>query len=157
HEEERRAIAEAARDKVQAYGYEALWGTALARVAEELPRLRERHAQPGGETIGSFAANGGALTTDATRIDTGLMRRIWQALHVGGFEDTQLLAALEGALTLHPFSAELRSALGIVGTLARQQGGPVTPAIAHVAARYFQRAFQDDPYQLMVTLNLAEA
>src|SRR5262249_51179957 len=92
HEEERRAIAEAARDKVQAYGYEALWGTALARVAEELPRLRERHAQPGGETIGSFAANGGALTTDATRIDTGLMRRIWQALHVGGFEDTQLLA-----------------------------------------------------------------
>jgi glycosyltransferase involved in cell wall biosynthesis/Tfp pilus assembly protein PilF len=156
HEDERRGIAEAGCRRAQAYDYESLWKAALERVEEAWPQIQHR-LLTAAEDHASSASTPALLGDARDDTDRSLMRRLWQALSAGALEDTALPAALEGALALAPFSVPVRNALGLVGTLARQQGGPLTPAIAHVAARYFHRALQDDPDQVMVALNLIEA
>jgi glycosyltransferase involved in cell wall biosynthesis/predicted Zn-dependent protease len=150
-EDERRSIADAGRQRAQAYGYESLWQQALDRIE---PWLRQRSRIFSESSPAQPAEQEDA---EARHDPDSLWRRTWGVLQSGVYEDSRLLADLEHALNREPFSAAWRNLLGVIATIARRQSGPLTPAIAHVAGRYFHRAVQDDPNDLVSALNLTEA
>src|SRR5262249_59808642 len=69
HEDERRAIADAARAKLPAYSFARLWEAALATVEERWPEVAERAAQRGRDraSLPLYARLWQALGGDATR------------------------------------------------------------------------------------------
>jgi glycosyltransferase involved in cell wall biosynthesis len=132
HEEERAAIAGAARQRVEEYRFEALWGRAL-RVVEgewhELARRAGERARPDE--------------------DDELLGRVWQALSTADGGDPGLAGDLVRALEARPRSAALHNALGVTRALAG-----VRPA---ALVESFRLAVQADPMHLVAALNLAEA
>ncbi|HKI33740.1 MAG TPA: glycosyltransferase [Gemmataceae bacterium] len=136
HEDERRALAEAARARARDGSFAEFWERLTQEMAEELGRAARRPAAPGGADE--------------------LLTRCWQALGGSRFEDTALVADLEKAAEARPESADLHNALGVA--LGRQaQGRSSAPFAAAVAAEHFRRALACQPDHLLAGLNLAEA
>jgi glycosyltransferase involved in cell wall biosynthesis/Tfp pilus assembly protein PilF len=132
HEDERRAIAAAARRRVQDYGSEALWARTLARIATEWDDLCARAATrpvPGG---------------------TELLRcRVGEALSAPAGADPALVGDLTAALQAGPATAELLNDLGLA--LAHAGAG------AAAAGRQFRAALDADGCHPVAALNLIEA
>jgi predicted O-linked N-acetylglucosamine transferase (SPINDLY family)/glycosyltransferase involved in cell wall biosynthesis len=140
HEGERRAVARAARERVQGHAFEALWGReGLAAVGAEWPALVGR--------AGRRPAWGG---------DEALLARTWQALGACDGGDPALAADLAAAAAARPGSAALHNALGLAEALAGPGGRAGAPA-AERAARHFHRALAADPRHAVAALNLVEA
>jgi GT2 family glycosyltransferase len=139
HEDERRAIAEAARARVARYSFEDLWDQHVSLIEQEWPgvteRVRER-PEPGGVPA--------------------LLARTWQAL--GSTEDdSALVAALGAALENEPACAALHNALGLAVTRAGQGQANIRATLAEKVAGHFERALACDPGHALAGLNLAEA
>ena len=132
HEAERRAIASAARERVQSYGAEALWTRDLRRIEEEWDDLRARAArrQPPGE-------------------EDLLLGRVWEALSAVGGADPALAEDLQATVAGGKLSAALANARGLAAALAGQ--GPAA------AARHFRMALEGDSKHAVASLNLVEA
>ncbi len=139
HEDERRAIAEAARARVEEFRFEALWGRALDLVQEwESLRGRAGRRTPVGPP-------------DA------LLNRVWQASAVESEADPALVADLEAAIAARPRDAELHNALGAAKALAGRRGRRVAGEVMAQAAACFARALELEPENEVVALNLIEA
>jgi glycosyltransferase involved in cell wall biosynthesis len=139
HEDQRRALAEAARARVGRCGFEDFWAEVLASVERDLPSLDKASSQP-------------AVCPDGA----DLLTRCWQALQSSQFEDTTLVADLEKAVQTEPRSAVLNNALGVM--LGRQaQGRATATAAAEVASECFRRALASQPGYVLAGLNLAES
>ena len=135
HEDERAALAAAARIRVQRCGFDALWAEMLSQIEEQWPALVERVAQR-------------PVPSD----HEALLGRVWQALGGGGDADPALAGDLEAALACAP-SATLHHALGLATALTAAD----QRSAAAVAAPHFERALQADPGHLVAGLSLAEA
>jgi glycosyltransferase involved in cell wall biosynthesis/predicted Zn-dependent protease len=140
HEDERRALADAARARAQGCSFEALWEKGLAAIDAEWPALDERVRQ-----------RPSPAEADA------LLARTWEALSCQAGPDPALAQDLADALAAQPQSAALHNALGLVQTRAAQGAGPTTAPLAERAAAHFQRALVSDPHHVLAALNLAEA
>ena len=140
HEDERRALAEAARARVGDFRFEALWGRAQALVEAEGEALRERARRR--TPVGPSEA---------------LLSRVWQASAVEGAADPALVADVEAALAERPRAAALHNALGVARALAGRQGRRVAGAAVGQAAGCFARSLELDPHNAVVALNLVEA
>lgn len=139
HEEERHALAEAARRRVGNYRFEDFWEGIIASIQTE------------------EACRGDATPprTKATGADE-LLTRCWQALQSSQWDDGDLVADLEKAARAEPRSAALHNALGVM--LGRQsQGRSTAKAAAEVAVECFRRALFHQPDSVLTGLNLAEA
>jgi tetratricopeptide (TPR) repeat protein len=132
HEDERRALAEAAQRRVREYGVAALWGRALDAVAAEWHDLAAR-----------------ARIHPAPDEEDALLDRTWQAISCAEGRDDGLARALERALAGRPGAAGLHNALGVVRAVA---GAPPAAVVEH-----FRRAVAADPGHLVAVLNLVEA
>jgi GT2 family glycosyltransferase/predicted Zn-dependent protease len=140
HEDQRRAIAEAARRRVRDYTFEALWQVAVTTIEESWPEVQERYRQRP-EGMGQPA----------------LPARTWQALCSSRGRDPLLSRDLQAALVEAPHDAGLHNALGLAVALDTQGNGPATAAGAARAAEYFARALAQQPGHVVAGLNLAEA
>jgi len=139
HEDERRLIAEAARQKVQDYSFEKLWEQHLKIIEEEWPVLLER-----------------AQERCRRGKPPSLQARLWQTLSTGESAEAILPADLAAAMVAEPKSASLHNALGLA-TAAAEQGRVPSATLSQTAAGYFERAVACDPMHIMAGLNLAEA
>ncbi len=135
HEDERRALAEAARARVQHFSFASLWQQILREIGPEsgraVPRARERAA---------------------SRPQPGLGERMQQFLASSEPGDPRLERDLAAALVEAPHAAALHNALGLI---AGRTSGNRPPAEA--ALGYFRRAVAVDPRHGLAGLNLAEA
>jgi glycosyltransferase involved in cell wall biosynthesis/tetratricopeptide (TPR) repeat protein len=139
HEDERRAIALAAGERVGQYTFENLWAEQVQRIEREWPSLQERARQR--QTTNH---------TNYTNTAAVLPARVWQALsNSTPARDTRLVRDLVEALVTEPRSAELHNALGLAIALDGQRGPQ--------AAGQFRRAVECNPGHLVAGLNLAEA
>jgi GT2 family glycosyltransferase len=138
HEDERAALAAAARRCLHDFTFEALWQQALETIDGEWPELVERSQK--------------RVPLDP---DQELLARAWQAWS-SQVADTALPAALAAALVSQPSSAELHNALGLAVTHAGQAHGPLNAALVRQAAGCFGRAVETDPSHLVAALNLVE-
>jgi tetratricopeptide (TPR) repeat protein len=140
HEDERRAIAEAARSRVREHAFEDAWQAAVARLEQELPELVERVRQ-----------------RPVLTADEDLHARTWQALSSSDDADPALVADLTAAVARVPGNGPLHHALGLALARAAQGRGPVGTTSAAVAVGHFRRALACDPSDVVAGLNLAEA
>jgi hypothetical protein len=160
HENERRAIAEAARARVRQGGFETLWEGMLGLVEREWDGLADR------------ARRRCPLTPDPSPPKRGrggghrecLLDRCWQALGSDAADPTlahDLTAALgEAPGTADPAAgrtAALHNALGLAGVLAFRGRGRMPTAAALAAAEHFRRAVEVQPAHVLAGLNLAGA
>jgi GT2 family glycosyltransferase/Tfp pilus assembly protein PilF len=140
HEDQRRALAEAAQRRRPDHTFEALWERLLGLVEEEWPALQERARQrPAWDPV------------QTTRM------RCWQALSAAAGEDPGLVDALAAALAAHPQDPDLHNALGLAVALAGRGRAPSTAAVARGAAAHFHRAVAAGPRHAVAALNLVEA
>jgi GT2 family glycosyltransferase/Flp pilus assembly protein TadD len=138
HEDQRRALAAAGRQRAQDYGYEALWARTLEQIEACWDELETRAAQ--------------RIRTPAWG---DWQARTWQVL--GGGHDPELAADLARALQAEPANAAWHNALGLVIVQTQRGGGPVTAPLAAQAATHFRRALEGAPGHGVAGLNLAEA
>lgn len=139
HEDERRAIAATARERVREFQFEPLWETALASVEREWDGLVA-----------------GARKRPRQRRRDELLTRTWQAVAAPPRGDSHLLRDLEAALKADPQAAELHNALGVaVGRLPVD--GRTAQATAETAMGCFRRAVEARPADVLARSNLAEA
>jgi glycosyltransferase involved in cell wall biosynthesis/predicted Zn-dependent protease len=132
HEDERRAIAAAARERVRGYGFEAQWWRTLSRVEAEWDDLCRRAA--GRDSLGG---------------DALLRCRVGEALSAPAGADPTLAGDLEAAQMAAPATATLLNDLGLV----QAHGGRGATA----AGRLFRAALNADGRHALVALNLVEA
>jgi len=140
HEDQRRAIAEAARRRVEGYTFESLWDAHLGLIDREWPALCQRAAR----------------RTAPARVQD-LLGRTWQMLSSNRRNDTALVADLSAALAAQPASGLLHNALGLAVTVLAAREEWLSPAAAQRAAEHFDRAWSRDPGHVVAGLNLAEA
>lgn len=139
HEDERRALAEAARARAGNYRFEDFWERILASLPPE--ELR-RDGVPTSQNC-------------ASKVEE-LLTRCWEALQSSQWEDIGLVADLEKAAQAEPTLAALHNAVGVM--LGRQaQARSSAKAAAEVAAECFRRALACQPEFAVAGLNLAEA
>lgn len=134
HEDERYAIAAAARAKIATFTFEKHWDDALEIVAGHWPDLVERAQQ----------------RPSPTAADT-LTTRVWQALACTTGDDPTLVADLRAAVEADPNDSALHQALGLV--LAQRGQG----SLAEAVLPHFRKASEIEPTDVMAGLNLAEA
>ncbi len=139
-EDERRAIADAARARLAEFSFAALWGKALRRIEAGWADLGERAAR----------------RPVPDEVD-GLLGRAWQAACANDEGDPLLPLDLSSALVRHPSAAALHLALGVASTRAAQGDGPAPALAAHRAAGHFHQALRADAAQPVAALDLAEA
>src|SRR5207245_1250457 len=127
HEDERAALAEAARQKARSCSFEELWQQQIGEVEAEWPALRDRGGRPG--------------LADAWQ---ELSIRCWQALASGRYEDVSLIGDLERALAAAPQAASLAN---LIGCMLWRQGRGRSPGtvLGAVAAEHFRRALAHQP------------
>jgi glycosyltransferase involved in cell wall biosynthesis len=138
HEDERAALAAAAREKALLGSYEDLWQHQVDAIASDWLALRDRAFRP-----------------DFADPWLGLLARCWQAITSMRFEDLSLVRDLEhyGQSAAEPAAAA--NAMGVV--LSRQgRGRTPAPSSGKVAAAYFERALAAAPEFAVAALNLAE-
>jgi GT2 family glycosyltransferase/predicted Zn-dependent protease len=139
HEDERRALAEAARARVAEFTFEALWQQAVEQLERDWEAVQQRSRQ-------RPTLSGRAL----------LRARTWQALG-SQVADPSLPEELTQALAAEPDAADLHHDLGLAVSLAGRGSGPTTAVQAEQAAGHFRRSLAADPSQVVAGLNLAEA
>jgi glycosyltransferase involved in cell wall biosynthesis len=139
HEDERRAIAEAARRRVERCSFESLWDDHLGLIDREWPALLQR-----------------AAARPAPDPADDLLGRTWQALSANERTDTALVPDLTTAVAARP-TAALHNALGLAVTVMAPRPEWRTAAAAERATAHFGRAWSCDPGHLVAGLNLAEA
>jgi GT2 family glycosyltransferase/predicted Zn-dependent protease len=154
HEEERRAVAERARERVRAYSFEQLWEEQVGRIEAAWPNLAtagDRRSgfpaafQPDGDTARQAGIGNGS---QAGKPDLrSLSARVWQMLGTAEVTDASLAAGVARELVTHPGRAELQHALGMVAAREGKASG---------VEGYFRRALGCDPGHLMAGLNLVE-
>jgi GT2 family glycosyltransferase/tetratricopeptide (TPR) repeat protein len=166
HEDERAAIAEAARRRVAQFSFEEQWQRFLesgaiprqrdrgkGRQGDKDPRQgrRETRRQGNEETAKSEAQTATrALPRLPTSLSPALLTgRVWQALGASERGDPSLASDLADALAREPRSATWHNALGV--TLAAQGEHPES------VAGYFERAVECDPAHFVARRNWAEA
>jgi GT2 family glycosyltransferase/tetratricopeptide (TPR) repeat protein len=133
-EEERRSVADAARQRVRDYSFAALWGRAVDAVERQWDDLSRR-------VVGRpSSADRRSVLSCATR---------------DGFADPGLADELARAVAARPDDAVLHTALGLAA--ARPGGGPVTAEGAARGLRHFRDAARCDTRHPVVGLNLVEA
>lgn len=138
HEDERRQIAQAARDRAGNYGFADLWQQAVTEIIEaewDALRARSKHRPVLGEV-------------------EGLLVRSWQQLGSSWGSDSALAVDIGTALAAQPQSAALHNALGLLAS--RPQPGPITTDGARQALPYFQRALSHEPAHVVAALNRVE-
>jgi tetratricopeptide (TPR) repeat protein len=138
HEEERCALAEAARVRVSAYGSEASWDLVLEAIVAEWPALQDR-----------------ASRRTAVAGDSYLPARAWQA--VSGGQDPTLERDIGHALSVQPRSAELHNALGLAVALRLRPHNEANAPAADEVAAHFRDALAMGPWSPVIALNVAEA
>ncbi len=131
HEGERAALAQAARERVREYRFDALWGRALRVIGAEWHDLKDQ-----------------ALDRPRPDPEEDLLGRTWQALSAVQRDDPRLLADLGRALADRPRSAGLHNAVGVLRALAKAQPAGLVED--------FRRAVAADPMHLIAALNLAD-
>jgi GT2 family glycosyltransferase/Tfp pilus assembly protein PilF len=136
HEEERRALVEAARTCVPQFSFEHLWQGHLKLIEREWPTLLER-----------------ATHRQAKNEKEDLTARVQQALGSLGVAEPSLLQELALAASTQQAGASVHNALGMLTALSQRQSA----ALAEEAAGYFTRALACDPAHIMAGLNRAEA
>jgi len=163
HEEERRAIAEAGRVRVQEYTFEKLWEKHLELIEREWPGIVERARARSQESETTKYTNDTKKRGDDVcvfRVFRGLQNelsaRLWQALSATEYTDDALVADIADALVEEPTSAELHNALGLAIALGEKGRMPQT-ALAQKVAPHFARAVECDAGHVVAGLNLAEA
>jgi GT2 family glycosyltransferase/tetratricopeptide (TPR) repeat protein len=156
HEDERRALAQAAALQANAGTFENFWQEEVERIERDWPPLRD--------------AAGRARLCDPGR---ELRVRAWQALTSGRVEDTTLVAELERACQRSAISGQqpangnqhsavsgrdAAEAANLAGCMLWRQGRGRMPAAAlgHVAGEMFRRALAAEPGFVVAGLNLAE-
>jgi tetratricopeptide (TPR) repeat protein len=138
HEDERQAIAAAARARAPQYTFERLWQEQLGLIDREWDALAER-----------------ARARPVPRGSEALLARAWQALGSSDGGDAALEFDLATAVIQEPGAAAWHHALGLA---AYRPGSPGEPAaLAARAAGHFRRALERDPGDPLTGLNLAEA
>jgi glycosyltransferase involved in cell wall biosynthesis/predicted Zn-dependent protease len=140
HEDERRAIADAARALAGRYSFERLWDDHLELIEQEWPGMVERAARRPSEEP-----------------PAALLGRTWQMLSSNDRNDPALVADLQAALAARPRSVALHNALGLAVTLRAPRREWAAPPAARQAAEHFRRAWECDPTHAVAGLNLAEA
>ncbi len=138
NEEERQALAEAARERARGWSFEELWQEQIEALTRGWSELRDRAGRPS--------------LTDRFQ---GLAGRCWQALSSGKSEDAALASDLQTALKENPDSAPLAN---LMGCLLWRQGQGRNPAgvQGNVVASLFRRALDKEPGFALAGLNLAE-
>jgi tetratricopeptide (TPR) repeat protein len=140
HEDERRALVEAARARLPEFSAEEVWGQVMAAIEGEWPQLVERSRHRASlHGLDDLLARAQELLTSA---EPG---------------DTRLAADLAAALVERPGEASLHNALGLAVAHTAQAGGSRLRAQARAVAGYFSRAVVADPRHVLAGLNLAEA
>jgi GT2 family glycosyltransferase/tetratricopeptide (TPR) repeat protein len=139
-EDERQAMAAAARARVREYAFEDVWRAEMARLEEEWPQLVERAGRRA-RLVGREE----------------LLARTWEALGSSDGGDAALVAELTAAVTQAPTEAGLHNALGLAVARADQWQGPLRASAGAVAVNHFRRAVACDPQFVVAELNLAEA
>jgi glycosyltransferase involved in cell wall biosynthesis/cytochrome c-type biogenesis protein CcmH/NrfG len=138
HEDQRRALAEAAHARREELTFESFWRQAMSVIEAEIESLRARARER--KLPGEIP---------------DLLARTWRAISAGG--DPALYEDLLAAHSRQPHSAELPNALGLAIALKAMTSGRVTADAARQAAGHFTQALQRDPHHLLALLNLAEA
>src|SRR5262249_7977284 len=139
HEDERRALAAAARQRVEEFSFPCLWQQAVVALKRDWPAVRERSRQRP------------ALAGEAE-----WRARAWQSWG-SSVADPPSPAALAAALVSQPAHADLHNTLGLALTQTGQAGGPLTAPLVQQAAGYFGRAWESNPGHLAAGLNFVEA
>jgi glycosyltransferase involved in cell wall biosynthesis/tetratricopeptide (TPR) repeat protein/predicted O-methyltransferase YrrM len=140
HEEERRALAEAARQRVTDFTFEKLWEKAVTQIETDWDVLQQRRQQRG----------------ESDRREA-LLCRSWQALCSSRGVDKTLVADLQAAVAESSQDAALHNALGLAVTLQARGTGPTTALLACRAIAHFRLAWAADPGHALAGLNLVEA
>jgi hypothetical protein len=138
HEDERRALAEAARARVRLCTFEAGWQALAEQIEQDWPALQARarsRPEPNGEAQ--------------------LTARCLQALRSRNYEDRRLLADLEKGLAASATAAGHNALGALLGRHA--QGKSHAAAAAEVAVEHFRKALAGQPSYVLAGLNLAEA
>jgi tetratricopeptide (TPR) repeat protein len=138
HEDERKAIAEAARAKLPAYTFVRLWDEQLERIEAMWAALVERAAR-----------------RSASQVQLSWQARLWQALGRNPAGDPRLGHDLAAELVREPNHPGLHGALGMVlavRALRAKEEMPLAQVLGH-----FQRAAAGAPRNVMAGLNLVEA
>jgi GT2 family glycosyltransferase/tetratricopeptide (TPR) repeat protein len=144
HEDERAAIAEAARRRVAQYSFEDQWQRFVQSGAVQRRADQENGRQGDEETI---LCNDEAATPGSS--SPCLLSRVWQALGSSDRGDASLAIDLADALALEPRSATLHNALGVILAVQGER--------AERVAGYFGRAVENDPTHVVARRNWAEA
>jgi GT2 family glycosyltransferase len=139
HEDQRRAIAAAGRERALRCSYAALWEPIQAAVEEGWPELQERAArrprfEGGAALVARAEAAGNSAAGDVTLCDD-----------------------LDVALRAAPADGGLLNARGVAAAAAVRQEGILRASAAEEAARWFRRALAADQSDPAVALNLIEA
>jgi glycosyltransferase involved in cell wall biosynthesis len=134
-EDERRAIAEAARARAAKCTFTHLWRQQLQHMEPDWPQLVERARVRTGR--------GAAMSWQG---------RLAQALAAARLENPTLAADIARLLVLQPGQAALHNALGLLAALQKPQR-----ATAEEEVGYFRRAYAAGPTHALAGLNLAEA
>jgi hypothetical protein len=140
HEDERRALAEAAHQHILHYSFPALWQSALDVIEREwsavIERCRERLAGCGPPHV---------------------LARLAQALGSDPPGDPALARDVATALARQTRDAGLHHALGLATAIAANGLRGISAAVAEQAAGCFRRALASAPGHALAGLNLAEA
>jgi tetratricopeptide (TPR) repeat protein len=136
HEEERQALAEAARKRVRHYRFETLWQETMSRLQVEWGLVSKR-ARRRLERLDGVSLQGRILRA-ANRLDNG---------------DPALARDLEQALAKED-AADLHNSLGLAVSLPSSGGGErsLEQALVH-----FRRAVESNPRHVVAAVNLSEA
>ena len=134
-----RAIAEAARVRVEQYTFAKLWEKNLELIEAEWPALQER-------------VEGRFTPTDSESLRT----RTWQLLGSSLGDDPALGHDLRLAVEREPHAA-LHNALGLLAGLGLDTGEQSAANATAAALRHFRAALAIDPADALAGLNAAEA
>jgi tetratricopeptide (TPR) repeat protein len=139
HEDERLALAAAARARLGEHSFEALWGKITGLLEENWDQIeqRSRRRLPWDKTEFLLARCGQALSS-THRADPRLVH------------DLSLAAAQERR-------ADLYNALGLAIALAGTGPGPLARSVVETACEHFRQALDIEPSDVMAGLNLTEA
>jgi glycosyltransferase involved in cell wall biosynthesis/predicted Zn-dependent protease len=141
HDDERNAIAEAARAKVHEFRFEDFWAEIVGQIEHDWTGILERSRRR-------------PVSTDIEDV----LARTWQLINGGDLSaDPNLDHDLATVLTRNPRDASLHNALGLVTARTAQGRGPLTASVAEQGIGYFRRAVACDPSHFIAGLNLAEA
>src|SRR5207248_2528686 len=105
HEEERRAIAEAAKARASDFSFESLWEQHLHLIDDGWPSLMER-----------------AAARSSNKEPPDVVTRTWCALGSSIGADATLMSDLAQSLVSNPQSAVVHNALGVIGSMQGNRG-----------------------------------